>query len=189
MAVATDRGINHLTIDNVAAAAGLSKGGVFYHFRNKEELLIAMVGQIISEFKQECHRLVDQGMTPIQATIESSFDESQENKNRISALVAAVAFDKKISAQFQSNYEEWLNELAVGGISRATARLVTTAIDGYYIGMALGVGAMDNLEREQLKQSLLSLARPSEEEILFNMLTEALRREDEKAATFESAAV
>lgn len=178
MELATQKGISHLTVDNVAAAAGLSKGGVFYHFKNKEELLSSMVAQIILEFKRECQGLESQGLTTVEAAIESSFAETQQQINRISALLAACAYDKNIGAQFQAEYEGWLDAMVAGGVSRATARLVATAIDGYYVAQALGVGAMDQEEKLALKKRLLMLARPTEEEILYRMFKEALNREE-----------
>ena len=39
--VITEVGAAHLTLDAVAQAAGVSKGGLLYHFPSKESLLVA----------------------------------------------------------------------------------------------------------------------------------------------------
>ena len=46
-----DQGERSATLENVAAAAGLSKGGLLYHFASKEALLEALLGRM-SDFIQ-----------------------------------------------------------------------------------------------------------------------------------------
>ena len=42
-AVVIETGASHMTLDAVAAKAGVSKGGLLHHFPNKVSLLMAMV--------------------------------------------------------------------------------------------------------------------------------------------------
>ena len=42
-----------LTLDAVAAEAGVSKGGLLYHFASKRELLDAMLMGFLEEFDRE----------------------------------------------------------------------------------------------------------------------------------------
>src|SRR5690349_19054927 len=44
--VVLERGVSALTLDAVAEAAGLSKGGLIYHFESKEALIRAMIARI-----------------------------------------------------------------------------------------------------------------------------------------------
>src|SRR6187399_2277548 len=56
MAIAIDcfarYGYQGTTIDRIASAAGVTKGALYYHFRDKEELLFEAVQDRISEFEQ-----------------------------------------------------------------------------------------------------------------------------------------
>lgn len=157
--VAVDSGIKGLTIDNVAATAGMSKGGVFYHFKSKEELLEAMVNHIIDQFEAECEKLQQSGMDPLMASIESAFTASTEQKNRICAMVAAVAHDRTIPSRTNLRFEEWINELQSSGCSRGTALLVVHAIDGYYMSNAFEMVQNIDRDREILKERLLEIVR------------------------------
>ena len=47
VAIVDTNGAAHLTIDAVAAHAGLSKGGVLYHFPSKRALLEAMLALLM----------------------------------------------------------------------------------------------------------------------------------------------
>ncbi len=44
-------GINHLTLEAVAQVAGVSKGGLLYHFPNKEALVEGMIDHYLSQFE------------------------------------------------------------------------------------------------------------------------------------------
>ena len=46
-------GVARLTLDAAAAEAGLSKGGVLYHFPTRDALVAGMVGKIIEEFDRD----------------------------------------------------------------------------------------------------------------------------------------
>ena len=43
-------GVGHLTLEAAATEAGLSKGGVLYHFPTRDSLVAAMVTRIIEQF-------------------------------------------------------------------------------------------------------------------------------------------
>ena len=46
-------GVARLTLDAAAAEAGLSKGGVLYHFPTRDSLVAGMVAKIIEEFDHD----------------------------------------------------------------------------------------------------------------------------------------
>ena len=49
-AVVVELGAGHMSIDLVARKAGVSKGGLMYHFPTKESLLIAMISRLVTVF-------------------------------------------------------------------------------------------------------------------------------------------
>ena len=49
-AVVAEQGVRALTLDAVAARSGISKGGLLYHFRSKEDLAAAMIERSIAWF-------------------------------------------------------------------------------------------------------------------------------------------
>ncbi len=50
-------GYRGMTIDNLAASAGLSKGAVYLHFESKEEIAVARIDRVIDELLVELQRL------------------------------------------------------------------------------------------------------------------------------------
>jgi AcrR family transcriptional regulator len=51
-AVVIERGVNDMTLEAVAVRAGVSKGGIFYHFPSKDALVQAMVLRIASMVRE-----------------------------------------------------------------------------------------------------------------------------------------
>src|SRR5262245_50162545 len=49
-----DQGASNLTLDAVAQTAGVSKGGLLYHFPSKDALLIGMLDRHCEQIDQRC---------------------------------------------------------------------------------------------------------------------------------------
>ena len=50
-AIVREQGAAHLTLDAAAERAGMSKGGVLYHFQTKDSLLVALVQRMTQAFQ------------------------------------------------------------------------------------------------------------------------------------------
>jgi TetR/AcrR family transcriptional regulator, acrAB operon repressor len=44
--VFSERGVSHTSLDDIAKAAGVTRGAIYWHFRNKSELFTAMVNRV-----------------------------------------------------------------------------------------------------------------------------------------------
>lgn len=51
--VAEDHGLQAVTLDSVAAAAGLTKAGLLYHFPGRRELLVAVYAHLAAEWEAD----------------------------------------------------------------------------------------------------------------------------------------
>ncbi|HUO85719.1 MAG TPA: TetR/AcrR family transcriptional regulator [Thermoanaerobaculia bacterium] len=50
-------GYRKMTVDDLAAAAGLSKGAIYLHFQSKEDIALARIDRVIGELLVELERL------------------------------------------------------------------------------------------------------------------------------------
>src|SRR5664279_3356208 len=57
-------GVGHLTLEAAAHEAGLSKGGVLYHFPTRDALVAAMVTRIIEQFEDDIASFLPPTGTP-----------------------------------------------------------------------------------------------------------------------------
>ena len=89
-----ERGTQALTLAAVAERAGVSKGGLLYHFPNKEALVRALVARLIEEFDALVAR--HEGDSYSRADVKATFDflageDSERTQRRWTAITAAAA--------------------------------------------------------------------------------------------------
>jgi AcrR family transcriptional regulator len=64
MQLAAREGLLNLTLENVAAESGLSKGGVMHHFSTKESLLLGVIMHFTDQVERQMTRLVAEDPRP-----------------------------------------------------------------------------------------------------------------------------
>lgn len=57
------KGYHETTVDEVAQAAGVAKGTIYYHFENKEELYLTVIQKGIDLFKEQLRQAMAAGAT------------------------------------------------------------------------------------------------------------------------------
>jgi len=98
--VVIEEGAAKLTLDAVAEKAGLSKGGVLYHFPSKEALLTAMMERLIQ--RGDLRRQDMLAATPegpgqrLKADITSLLLSEEQKSELCAGLLAAVAIEPKL---------------------------------------------------------------------------------------------
>ena len=59
--VVVEEGVSGMTLEAVAREAGVSKGGLLYHFPSKEALIGGMIGRLIEGFEAALSRELRKG--------------------------------------------------------------------------------------------------------------------------------
>src|ERR1700691_4028607 len=62
--VLAERGFHGASLDEVAAAAGFTKGAVYSNFKNKEDLFLALLETLHAREMEELHRILDASEVP-----------------------------------------------------------------------------------------------------------------------------
>jgi TetR/AcrR family transcriptional regulator, acrAB operon repressor len=73
LALFAKRGVSNISLDDVAAAAGVTKGAIYWHFRNKDELLQAILDRIRSRWHDRVLAPVTKASNP-RVRLERLFD-------------------------------------------------------------------------------------------------------------------
>jgi AcrR family transcriptional regulator len=100
-------GYQGTSIDRIARHAGVTKGALYYHFRDKEELLFEAVGGRVGEFEQ--HVLAEVGpaqsaVASLRRVIDTCFFHATVSKHRrfiITLMIEALDTNPQLSARFQ----------------------------------------------------------------------------------------
>lgn len=162
--VAAERGVQNMTMDAVAEAGGISKGGVFYHFDSKQELLLAMVQKLVdlTEERIDAFRAKDRDTGNwlrgfIAASVDGKVEERAPYQELSIAFLTAAANDTTLLAPMNNRQAAWREEINSSGIDSAVAHIVRLAADGLWINDIMGVPVLDKTERTAVVRQLKAL--------------------------------
>lgn len=136
--LAVHRGAGELTLDAVAEAAGVSKGGLLYHFPTKDALLTAMVARMVARFEAEHAEALAREPEGVpgrwtRAFVESFFsvppEEMAERHRTCGALLATVASNPRLLDPVRQAYKNWRQETQRDGLAPEQTLLALAAVD------------------------------------------------------------
>jgi AcrR family transcriptional regulator len=145
-------GVGHLTLDAAAGEAGLSKGGVLYHFPTRDALVSAMVARIIEQFDDDIASYLpepgsDEADRPgayARAYVRATLEPVTPGEERLgAALLAAAASEPELVVPLQQAAARWQARLVDDGIDPARATLIRLACDGLWLCGLFGLATPD----------------------------------------------
>ena len=164
-----ESGIASLTLDAVAEAAGVSKGGLIYHFPGKDALVSAMVERLVATFeaRMAAHRAGDPGPGSwtrgyLAASLPALGSPGDADAAREAALLAALGHAPALIAPYAARQEAWAAAQREDGIDPLAAYLARLAADGLWMNEAFGVTPLADGEREALVRRLYEMTRPAD---------------------------
>jgi AcrR family transcriptional regulator len=133
-------GVARLTLEAAAAEAGLSKGGILYHFPTRDALVAGMVTTIIEEFDRDIERRLQDDTGPgsftrayIRATMEPSAPRPDREDRLGAALIAAAAAQPDLLTPLQRAADRWQDRLEHDGLDPTVATVLRLACDGLWM--------------------------------------------------------
>jgi AcrR family transcriptional regulator len=124
-------GFQGSSIDRIARAAGVTKGALYYHFRDKEDLLLEAVKNRIGEFERHVVEAVassDDAHERLRHVIDACFFTATASNHRrfiITLMVEALDTNPRLSEQFRKvlrRMRGFLAEVVADGQRRGTVR-------------------------------------------------------------------
>jgi AcrR family transcriptional regulator len=160
--VVTERGAAHLTLEAVAEAAGVSKGGLLYHYPTKESLLQGMLARLLDEFAEQRASIQAQlGNDPaalLKAHLMAAFGYGSDRRQVSAAILAAGASDPALLAPVRERHQRFLAGAGGSGRRMARALVLMLATDGLWLNELLSTLSLPAVAREELLAELLRLA-------------------------------
>jgi AcrR family transcriptional regulator len=139
-----------LTLEAVAAEAGVSKGGLLYHFASKRELLDGVVQRWLDEFQDDIDA-AGPGFLP--GYVRASDGAKAEEAGLLAALVA----DPDVLATVRERYATWQDRVVTEGGDPVEATVARLAADGLWLADLLGMAPPEDELRERVLARLLEL--------------------------------
>jgi AcrR family transcriptional regulator len=155
------RGI-HASLDEIARFAGVSKGGLIYHFASKDELITALVRTELAAFQAAIDAELDPADTApgrltrayIRAVLSGTDDEARESLALITQLMTLPA----VAEVARADAERIDAALAADGLPEDVLALVVAAADGISSAPLWG-GSTNTPADRRLAERLLHLTR------------------------------
>jgi AcrR family transcriptional regulator len=157
--VAREQGVLGLSVDRVLEAAGLSKGGFFYHFRTKDELVEAVVGYELDRFESLVQMHAAAGSTFSEALVTALLEFVQTDSTMMGSVNAALAFGGPVRQVTMERRARWEEALRREHDDPVRAQLLALAVDGLIFSCSYRDGAPSPREVTQWRNALMRLAK------------------------------
>ena len=160
--VIIERGVKRLTLEAVAKEAGVSKGGLLYHFPSKEALVQGMLARLITKFnaKIQTEMLQDQGPPQgqwLRAFINATFSSGQVDVS--AGLLAALALNPDLLDPNRKTYQALQAKFEADGLDPVQATMIRLAVDGLFFSEVLGFAPPEGPMRSALQELLLAMTK------------------------------
>ena len=172
-AVVTRDGVRNLTLDAVAAQSGISKGGLLYHFRSKEDLAAAMIERSIAWFDDalaeagaddpdakgrftRAYLKASLGMTPLTG---AGFDSLCS-----SITTALLSFPEKLDPVREQGARTQA-DVETDGIDPVLATIIRLAVDGLWLSENFNLMRFDKDMKAKVAARLLQWAADGAEKV------------------------
>lgn len=166
--IVIEAGSGKLTLDAVAERAGVSKGGVLYHFPTKEALLEAMMTRMIARNAELRAELLDElpegPGKALKAEIHAHLVSKQEKTRLCAGMLAAMAIEPKLMESAREYHKRRFSAHTGPKDGFAARALLLLAADGLFLLEMLQVSPFSVAQRKELLAEMLRRAEEVSEE-------------------------
>jgi len=163
--VVSDVGAGHLTLDRVAEAAGVSKGGLLYHFASKRELIQAMTAEVLAEFQTKIEDKIEEtdGTDNVRlvAVIKVMQERSASEKLRLRALLAASAENPELLEPAKVVLKNHFDEIEDEATDADLALTILLAVEGIRFMELFELLPLKHKEVNRMLEKLLEMCTSS----------------------------
>lgn len=174
-AVVARQGIANLTLDAVAAQAGISKGGLLHHFPSKDRLVEALVKRSADGWRRcytEAYERTPEGPGRMaRALLSHCLSDAkcwtEELRGSTAAVFAALAQNPTLIQPMRAAYNELHQRIADDGLPPGVSEAVAAALDGLWLDWVLGLAPLDQERVVRVRRALedmLARCQPAREQ-------------------------
>ncbi|GAB6930616.1 TetR/AcrR family transcriptional regulator [Paenibacillus sp. JCM 10914] len=155
-----EMGASHLTLDAVAREAGVSKGGLLYHFPTKESLIQAALEDFLDRFDSDTVAETTSSTTLhngwAQAYLKKTFEISKDDLEMSFGILAAASSNPDLLEPMRQRYLAWHSRMIAECEDPIEATIARLAADGIFFCELFGFAPLDNQLRADTLSYLLN---------------------------------
>jgi AcrR family transcriptional regulator len=164
--IVVHEGVRQLTIERVAATAGLSRGGVLYHFPSKDALIEGMVTRLVEQFQQALDQAMANDAEPqgrftrayARLTLGKEMAEAQAIGAVMGGLIAGLAYNPSLLDPLNVRVQEW-QQRSEAELDPATAAIVRLTTHALWTNEMFLTNKIDGTLRRRIVERLEQLTR------------------------------
>jgi len=160
--VAMESGASRMTLDAIAAKAGVSKGGLLHHFPSKDALLKGMINhqiQIHDEARKKILERIPKGPSrELKSYIFAVVNRSRGHDRLGASLSAAVAYDSKLNEPVRKVFVETYKKFAPPNVPFEKTAVIALAAAGLWLQEMFNISPFSKEERSMIIDELLRSA-------------------------------
>ncbi len=162
-----DLGPRGLVLDAVASDAGVSKGGLLYHFPSKEALIEGITARMLERFNSVQAALSDEDSEVagrwtrayLRSTVKPDGTPADDSGRLMAGLLAGIGGDATRLESVRASFAGWQERIKEDGIDPVQATIVRLAADGLWLSVLLGLPQLGKREGWEVLRALEDLSR------------------------------
>lgn len=155
-----------LTLDAVAKEAGVSKGGLLYHFPSKDALLQGITVYIFDEFTDMFHSYADSDSRKhgrwCRAYIQASRDDLKHNSMLNVGVMSSALLEPVFVESMNNSYAYWFDKMGEDGLDPVMVNLIRLTIDGLYYSKMYRIKPLDDAALDVVIERLMKWTEEGE---------------------------
>ena len=160
-------GPSGLVLDAVAQEAGVSKGGLLYHFGSKEALAEGLTERMGAAFDAAQQRIGGADPEPagrhtrayLRSTVGEDGKPADGSARLMAGILASLGGEPARLRALRERFAAWHRQLESDGVDPVRATLVRLAADGLWLSELLGLAPLDSDRAEQVFAALDAMTR------------------------------
>lgn len=156
-----EKGVLGLTLAEAASVAGVSKGGLLYHFGTKSELLAGLLHFEATTFEQAVTEAAEEDKEPgawTRAYIIASSEQALQGRS-LSAVIGSLLLEPSLLPVYASHTARWAELLNRDQLPERTTRLIRFAVEGLWFDEVCGLQPLEPKQRAEFLDELLAMTR------------------------------
>ena len=151
-----------MTLDAVAKQAGVSKGGLLYHFPSKDALLTAMVERYVCHLSEAEQAAASESASPVHGFLKSRLAQElgEPQKARVTqGMIAAMLERPSLLDPLREHNRQLWQSIKSTGPNQESGVLAWLALDGLLFQEAFNTCPLSAQERARITEAILRLAQ------------------------------
>lgn len=153
-------GLKGTTVDAVAVEAGVSKGGLFYHFASKQEMLQRVIDRHVEKYLELRDKIIlelpDSKSRKLRAMLQAFFSEPMRHKDSLSNILALLD-DATLREKIYLLKKKMFEEMSQDTARPEQAALAMMAVDGLWMSNMYGAPLFSEELMKKVMDELLRI--------------------------------